>query len=163
MSGYTLSFRCPNCNEYINTDATECRYCGHPVDPQAAMRSVEEQDKINRACNDALNVRNLAGALWVMIGLRWGTAFLAVLIPWAAFFSCFAGVASLILFFAVLVMLARWEIKYASVRTLDPDFAVARRNRMITLLLWLGALLLFLAQVGYGFWYSYQQSQRIYG
>lgn len=162
MSGYTQSFRCPNCNEYINTDATECRFCGHPVDAQAALRSADEQEKINKACNDALNVRNLAGALWLMIGLRWGLAFLSVLIGWAALFSCAAQVASLIMFFGILAMLARWEIKYAGVRTLDPDFAVARRNWIIALALWIGALLLFFAEIGYYFWVGYQQSQRIY-
>ena len=33
-----------------------------PIDPQAASAAVELQDRVNKACNDASLVRNLAGS-----------------------------------------------------------------------------------------------------
>jgi hypothetical protein len=136
MLGQTQSFRCPSCNEYINTDAKECRFCSHPIDAEAAQRAADEQEKINRACNDALNIRNLAGAMWVMIVLRW--------VP---FIGCFTEIGALFMFFATLALLIRWEVKYAAVRTSDPDFAAAKRNRLIALGLWIGALALFIVGI----------------
>jgi hypothetical protein len=133
MLNFTQSFRCPNCNEYINTDAVECRFCHQPVDAQGAIAAAAMQENINRACNDASNLRNVAGAMWVMTLVRF--------IP---FVGCFAGVAALILFVASAAMLIRWEVKYAWIRTVDPDFAVAKRNRLIGMLLTIGALVFFI-------------------
>ncbi|MEO7507699.1 MAG: hypothetical protein ABIZ95_10720, partial [Pyrinomonadaceae bacterium] len=45
-------------------------------------------------------------------------------------------------------LLIRWEVKYAAVRTSDPDFAVAKRNRLIALGLWVGALVIFFVIIG---------------
>jgi hypothetical protein len=136
MLGISQSFRCPNCNEYIDTDAKECRFCGHQVDPEAAARAAADQDKINRACNEANNVRNVAGVLLILTVLRW--------VP---FIGCFAGIASLILFFGTLAMLIVWEVRYASIRTMDPDFAVAKRNRLIGFALWLASMAVFIVEV----------------
>lgn len=137
MFGQAQSIRCPNCNEYISSDSAECRFCSHPIDAAAAQRASDEQEKINRACNDANNVRNLAGAMWVMIALRF--------VP---FIGCFTGIGSIFMFFATLALLIRWEVKYAAVRTSDPDFAVAKRNRLIALGLWVGALVIFFVIIG---------------
>ncbi len=59
-------FPCPSCHEFISSSMTVCKYCSVPIDPQAATTAVELQDKVNRACNDASLVRNLAGAMWVL-------------------------------------------------------------------------------------------------
>ena len=64
------TFACPNCHEFISTSMTTCKYCSVPIDPQAASTAVELQDKVNRACNDASLVRNLAGAMWVFFFVR---------------------------------------------------------------------------------------------
>ncbi len=64
------TFPCPNCHEFISTSMTTCKYCSVPIDPQAASTAVELQDKVNRACNDASLVRNLAGAMWVFFFVR---------------------------------------------------------------------------------------------
>src|SRR5215210_7630052 len=94
------SFPCPNCREFINTSMTECKFCHAPVDPQAAMAAVEQQEKINSACNSASMIRNLAGAMWVFFFLRF-IPFLGLL-----------GYVVLVLFFVVPIRLGIWQTKY---------------------------------------------------
>lgn len=131
MLEFSQSFRCPNCNEYINTEDVECRFCHQPVDAQAAIHAASLQENINRACNDASTVRNLGGAAFVLTCI-W---FLPVV-------GCFAGAAAIVLFIASVAVLIRWEVKYAWIRTVDPDFAVAKRNRLIGMLLAIASVVL---------------------
>ncbi|MEO7507027.1 MAG: hypothetical protein ABIZ95_07320 [Pyrinomonadaceae bacterium] len=133
------SFRCPNCNEYINTDARECRFCSHPIDAETALRVASEQERINQACNDASHVRNLAGVTLIMTVL-FNLISLGISGP----------IALVILNFSTVGLVIRWEVKYASIRTLDPDFAVAKRNRLIALGLWLASASIMLILVGIG-------------
>lgn len=144
MLGYSQTFRCPNCNEYINTEDVECRFCHQPVDYQAAISGAAMQENINRACNDASNVRNLGGVTCVLT--------VAWMLPVV---SCFAGAAAIVLFFASVAMLIRWEVKYAWIRTVDPDFAVAKRNRLIGMLLTIGSLVLVIVAFVVSFLYAF--------
>ncbi|MEO6390359.1 MAG: hypothetical protein ABIP75_00825 [Pyrinomonadaceae bacterium] len=59
-------------------------------------------------------------------------------------------IALVILNFSTVGLVIRWEVKYASIRTLDPDFAVAKRNRLIALGLWLASASIMLILVGIG-------------
>jgi len=47
-----------------------CKYCSITIDTQVANAAVELQDKINRSCNEASLIRNLAGTMWVGFVLR---------------------------------------------------------------------------------------------
>ena len=49
----------------------------------------------------------------------------------------------IITFFVVLVLLVRWQIKFASLKTRDVDYQGARRSRNLALVLWLVAIPLF--------------------
>jgi hypothetical protein len=120
------TFPCPNCHEFINTSMTACKYCSVPIDPQAASSAVELQDKINRACNDASLVRNLAGAMWV--------AFFVRLIP---FIGLVALIGLIILFFLVPVRLIMWQVRFGGIQTADVDYKRAKRNVLVALGLWL--------------------------
>jgi hypothetical protein len=126
MLSSTATFPCPSCREFINSDATTCRFCSAPVDPQAAGAAIEFQDKINRACNDASLVRNLAGAMWVF--------FFARFIP---FFGFFAGIAMFILFLVIPVRLVIWQVRFGGIQTADVDYKGAKRQLLVALGLWL--------------------------
>lgn len=120
------TFPCPNCREFINTSMTTCRYCSAAIDPQAASTAVELQDKVNRACNDASLVRNLAGAMWVFFFVR-----LIPIIGYVASFGVF------VLFVLITVRLIMWQVRFGGIQTADLDYKRAKRNILVALGLWL--------------------------
>jgi hypothetical protein len=104
----------------------KCKYCSTVIDPQVALAAVEVQEKINRACNSASLIRNLAGAMWVGFFLRF-----IPFIGWAGLILMLIG------FFAVPVWLIIWLIRYGGIQTADIDYKRARRNALMALVLWL--------------------------
>ena len=120
------AFPCPNCHEFINTSMTTCKYCSVAIDPQAASSAVELQEKINKGCNDASLVRNLAGAMWVFFFVRF--------IP---FIGLVAGFAVLGLFLFIPVRLIMWQVRFGGIQTADVDYKRAKRNILVALVLWL--------------------------
>lgn len=120
------TFPCPNCHEFINSSMTSCRYCSVPIDAQAASAAIEVQDKINRACNDASLVRNLAGVMWVCFFVRF--------IPLIGFV---AGIGMVVLFFAVPIRLVMWLVRFGGIHTSDVDYQRAKRNILVAFVLWL--------------------------
>ncbi len=96
------------------------------IDPQTASVAVEMERKISDACNDASSIRNLAGAMWVFFFVR--------MIPFLGFLALLATIA---LFFVVLVKLVIWQVRFGSIRTSDIDYKQAYRNWIISLVLWL--------------------------
>ena len=133
MSGFTLSqskgiLPCPRCGEMIYSDAEVCRFCSAPIDRETAARGAELQMRVNNACNQAKWVRNAAGAMWVflLVGMILGFA------KWG-----YVG-----LFFAVPVWLITWQIKFRGLETPDPDYKIAKRDWLVSLIIWLPALAL---------------------
>ena len=120
------TFPCPNCHEFISTNMTTCKYCSVPINTQAASIAVELQDKVNRACNDASLVRNLAGVMWVFFFVR--------LIPFIGFV---ASIGVFVLFLLVPVRLIMWQIRFGGIQTADVDYKRAKRNILVALGLWL--------------------------
>ena len=123
------TFPCPNCHEFINSGMERCKYCSITIDPQVANAAVELQDKINRSCNEASLIRNLAGTMWVGFFLRF--------VP---LISIVGWVLMLIGFIAVPAWLIYWQIKFGRIKTADVDYKRAKRN-------WLGALGLWLLMI----------------
>ena len=41
-------FQCPNCREFISSDATKCRFCSAPIDAHTAQAGVDAQTLENR-------------------------------------------------------------------------------------------------------------------
>ena len=117
------TFRCPNCSEMINDSMTQCRFCSTPVDPAVAAMIADRQEKANRAYSDASYVRIAAIAMFVFLGLSF-IPFLPV-VYWGF----------VITFFAVLVMLILWQVRFGSLVTDDPDYQRARRSKNIALIL----------------------------
>lgn len=129
------TFRCPNCSEMINDSMTQCRYCSVPVDPAVAALIADRQEKANHAYSDASFLRTAALAMYAFLGLSW------VALP-LLFFSGF-----LIIFVVVIVLLIRWQIRYANLITDDPDYKSARRSWWISLLLLLGVPVIFIVRI----------------
>lgn len=121
-------FPCTNCGEMIYSDAPTCRFCSAPVDRQAAEAAADNQKQVNNAVNLAKWIRNTGGAMWGLVGL--GLIF---------------GVAALgatACIFLIPISLIYWQITYGRLKTADPDYTKAKRDRVIALLLWLPASLI---------------------
>lgn len=117
------TFRCPSCKEMINDSMTQCRYCSTPVDPGVAAMIAERQEKANEACSDASYLRTAAIAMFVFLGLSF-IPFLPV-VYWGF----------IITFVVVVVLLIKWQVRFGSLVTDDPDYQRARRSKNIALIL----------------------------
>jgi hypothetical protein len=122
------TFRCPNCNEMINDTMSVCRFCAVPVDPGVAALVAERQEKANQACSDASFLRTTALAMFVFLGVSFIP--LIPLVYWGF----------LVTFIALAVMLIRWQVKFSSLLTNDPDYKRARGSWMVGLVLWFVAI-----------------------
>jgi hypothetical protein len=123
-------FPCPACHEFINETMKTCRFCSAPVDAQAAAAAITSQERINKACNDASLIRNLAGVMWLCFVLRF--------VP---FIGLVAGIALLILFLVIPVRLVIWLVRFGGIKTEDVDYKSAKRNVLMALVLWVLMLL----------------------
>lgn len=130
LSGEIRVFECPSCRETINTSVTQCPYCSAPVDRNAAAAAADLTSRVSQACSDASYVRILAGSIIAF--------FVLFLVPFLGFLGLVGYYLLLVL---VPVMSVRWWIRYASIRTQDPDFRRAKRNVGIALILWAAFLL----------------------
>jgi hypothetical protein len=99
-----------------------------PLDAAVVALIAERQDQANQACSDASYLRTAAIAMFVFLGLS--------LIPFLPLvYWAFVG-----LFIGVLVMLIRWQVKFGSLITGDPDYVRAKRFRTLALILWIAAI-----------------------
>lgn len=129
MLSQVMVFRCPACNEFINTSMEKCRFCSTVIDRSAAEATAEVQAKVNRACSDASYIRIVAGAMIAFLGISYAPFI-------GTFGACGFGVTAL----AVPVMLIMWQAKFGNLETDDPDYIIARRAKNIGFVIWLAAL-----------------------
>ena len=122
------TFPCPNCKEIINDSMTTCRFCSTQIDPGIAALVAEQQAKANQAYSDASFLRTAAVGMFVFLGLSM-IPFLPV-VYWGF----------LITFFVSVFLLIRWQIRFGSLNTSDPDYQKAKRSRNIAALLVLIAM-----------------------
>ena len=122
------TFRCPNCNEMINDQMQQCRFCSVPLDPGIVALVAEQQEKANRAYSDASYLKTTAIAMFVFLGLS--------LIPYVPLVYW----AFLVTFFVVLILLIRWQASFGRLITNDDDYRLAKRGRTFALILWLVAI-----------------------
>lgn len=132
------TFPCPNCKEIINDSMTQCRFCSVPVDPSVAQLIADRQEKANHAYSDASYLRTAAIAMYVFLGLSF--------VPFLPFVSW----GFLIVFFLVIILLVRWQIRYSGLITDDADFKSARRSWWISLAMLLGVPVIFIIRVVIG-------------
>lgn len=139
MSGLNLSqskgiLPCPACGQMIYSDAEVCRFCSAPIDRESAVRGAKLQAQVNDACNQAKWMRNAAGTMWLFLLMN-------------LLFLPQAGWGYIGLFVGVPVWLITWQIKFRGLETPDPDYKIAKRDWLITLIIWLPALVLQLISI----------------
>jgi len=110
-------FPCPNCKETIDNTAKTCRFCGQPVDYEAALKAAAELSKVNQACSDASYIKSSAFALPVFFVLR----FLPIVSMLGAI--GFVGLSIVLPFWSL-----RWWLKYGKIKTDDAEFLRARKT-----------------------------------
>lgn len=128
MFEQTLRFPCVSCKQIITDRDAACQYCGAPVDPAVARSAAETQDKVNQACSDASYLRTAAVGMWILLAIS-----LVPFIPLVYYGFIFT-------FLVVIVLFVRWQVRFANINTSDPDYAKAKRNKNLSLILWLVAL-----------------------
>jgi hypothetical protein len=106
----------------------ECRFCRALIDPRVARAAGELQARVNQACSDASYTASVAYVMLAFLLLD-----LIPLIP-------IVRVAYLLTFFAVILMVIRWQAKFGSLQTRDPDYKRALFSRNVALGLWLVAM-----------------------
>jgi Na+-driven multidrug efflux pump len=116
----------------INDNMTQCRFCSVSIDPGVAQLIADKQEKANEAVSDASYLRTAAIAMYVLLGLS--------LIP----FIPLASPAFTFVFFVVVVLTIRWQVKFGNLQISDPDYQAARKS-------WRTSLLLLIAAAPLGF------------
>ena len=129
----THTLPCPSCNEFINDSMFQCRFCHALIDPRAARAAAELQARVNEACSEASYAASTA---YVMFALLLLSVLPFIPLVWVAY---------LLTFFAVIILVVRWELKYGGLVTRDPDYRRARFSRGVAFVLWLVAMPLWLA------------------
>lgn len=128
MFEQTRRFPCPSCQQIITDDLQQCRYCGAPVDKAIAQAAADTQDKVNQAYSDASFLRTAAVGMWILLAIS--------LLP----FVPFVYYGFIFTFFVVIFLFVRWQVRFPNVNTADPDYAKAKRNKNVALVLWIVAL-----------------------
>lgn len=59
--------QCPNCKEYISSDAAECRFCHRPVDPQVRQAAFAAQEDANRSIQKKQHRNRMLYGLVIMV------------------------------------------------------------------------------------------------
>ena len=150
------TFPCANCKAIISDRAQACRHCGVAVDRGIALRLADTQSKVNQACSDASRLKSFAFVMWAFLALslvpflpllKLGLLIVAIFVP-------LVRCGFLVTFVAVIVLFSRWQLRFGYIEnTSDPDYAKAKRDRTVALVLWLTALLLYVASFALTPWY----------
>jgi hypothetical protein len=86
------------------------------------------QARVNEACSEASYT---ASAAYVMLALLLLSVLPFIPLVWVAY---------LLTFFAVIVLIVRWQAKFGDLKTHDPDYKRALFSRNVALVLWLVAM-----------------------
>lgn len=133
MSEYN-TFRCPNCKEYVNAMADNCKYCSIPFGAQMIAGLFTDEGRISDAYRSANNTRVVAGAMT--------TFFLLGFLPFVGFIATWVF---RIMFLAIPFLLIVWTIKYGGLSKNFPEIKDARKYLLTAFGIWaiFPALLLF--------------------
>ena len=129
------TIRCPNCQETIDSESTDCRFCHAQIDPVNAAAEAAVQTKVNHACSEAAYLESAGVVMFAFLFLTW--FHLLYLFFWGF----------LATFVLVPVLLVRWQIRFSRIDSDDSDLKKARRSRTIAFALWLTAAVLAFAPV----------------
>ncbi|MBV8857982.1 MAG: hypothetical protein JOZ02_13700 [Acidobacteria bacterium] len=63
-------FQCPGCKEFISRDATSCRFCNRPIDPQTRQAAAAAAEVENREYRKKQSLRTmLIGLAMAAVGI----------------------------------------------------------------------------------------------
>ena len=119
-------FQCPNCKQFLNNTSTVCKYCSVELNDELIAGLVAGQERVDAAYNSASKLRILAGAMWAF--------FFFSLIPFIGYVSSWVFYVIVVLFPILLLV---WVVKYASLKTADPDFNTAKKYLYTGFFIWL--------------------------
>ncbi len=125
MSDYN-TFRCPNCNQFINDTLSVCTYCSIPLDQGAIRNSVDKQKRLDDAYRSASNIRILAGAMT--------TFFFVGFLPFLGFVSTWAF---RVTFLCIPIFLIVWLVKYSGLSSIEQEIKDARKYLLTAFGIWL--------------------------
>jgi hypothetical protein len=123
-------FQRPACKEYINTSMTECRFCGSPVDYEAALAGATLKEKIDQACDQADTIYR---TIWFLPLFCWACG-IWVYASWRDLFLIPLGFAFLPVIALTLMLL--WPYRFWGIQAADPDFENAKRRVRISFWIW---------------------------
>lgn len=118
-------FRCPSCNDVINTSMTTCRYCGAAIDPAQAAIAADLQEKANQAGVDAGMIKQMA--IWMGVAIPFS------LVP---FVGMIGVIGYFLLIFALPIFILRWWMKYRGIQINDRDYKSAKATTLVALGAW---------------------------
>lgn len=134
MNSQAQTVQCQNCLEFVNSSLTNCRYCGAVIGSENATAEEDAQSKIAQAIRDGNFLKLLLRVLAV--------CFIALT------FSIFSKVALagfLILLVVVPLLQIRWWAKYRNLQTEDADYQTAKRETIMSAVVWCGIVFVWLA------------------
>ncbi len=111
---------CSACGQTINTSMTQCRFCGEPLDAEAAAIAADQFALVNQAISDASFLRIMAGTEMTFFVLRF--------VP---FLAGLGGLGYLVLLLALPGMTARWWLRFGKLSSSDAEFIAARQNSLL--------------------------------
>jgi hypothetical protein len=122
----TATMKCPSCGQILAYGFRVCKYCGSPIDQEAALRSVIDSTRITQACSLANSI----------LAMRPGVIAIAV----GSAVLCFFGYGGIVVIASLIICAAivLWRWKYGSLQLPDDDFTEAQRMMKRELYIWLG-------------------------
>ena len=126
--------RCQNCLEFVNSSLTNCRYCGAVISFETAPVEDGSQSKIAQAIRDGNFLKLLSRVL--------GVRFIALTF---SIFSTLALAGFVILLTVVPLLQIRWWGKYRNLQTEDADYQAAKRETILSAVVWCGIVFVWLA------------------
>jgi hypothetical protein len=130
-------FRCPSCHEIISLGVSSCRFCSTPIDHRVAQVEAEKLGQITQACAQANQLKH-------------GNAIIPLLLLLQAYLwwtSSMPGIGAKISWISLggPIIVIGWFVKYGRLQTDDPDFHQAKKAMKLSLMLWIGVVIVQIA------------------
>lgn len=134
MNSQEQTVQCQNCLEFVNSMLTNCRYCGAVISSENVTVEEGAQSKIAQAIR--------AGNFLKLLSRILAACFIALTF---SIFSKLALAGFLILLVVVPFFLIRWWVKHRNLQTEDLDYQAAKRETIMSAIVWCGIVFVWLA------------------
>lgn len=134
MNSQEQTVQCQNCLEFVSSTLTNCRYCGAVISSENVTVEEGAQSKIAHAIR--------AGNFLKLLSRILAVCFIALTF---SIFSKLALAGFLILLVVVPFFLIRWWVKHRNLQTEDLDYQAAKRETIMSAIVWCGIVFVWLA------------------